>query len=423
MAAVLATRTLRNVMPILDWGSDADGGGYFLVMPRAEGSLQGRLNGGALPESEAVAVLMDIARGLSEVHDIVHRDLKPDNVLRYEGKWVVADFGIAKFVEDSTSLRTLRDFLSGHYAAPEQWRLEAPTKATDIYALGCIGIALLTGLPPFAGQDDLQRCHLQQTPPSVSASPALRQLLAACLRKPTGARPSLSSLIEQLERAQAKVLLHDPIIAAGAIVAERALASDAHAARQRAAEEARVELAHAGDSILEELRERIFSEIIGASPMAHREDDASIALGEGVLSIESRFQLIPAGKFESSAWDVVAGWVVKVTQSSNKSYRERSANLWYADPSRSGSYRWFEAGHWRLGHGPVHSQPFALVHNSQLRDADLALSKSMHSMDVTPRPPRPIDGEGEEWFIGRWKKWLAEAATSSMRYPSHLPER
>ncbi|MDM3788590.1 protein kinase, partial [Proteus mirabilis] len=78
-----------------------------------------------------------------EVGDIVHRDLKPGNILRHEERWKIADFGIAKFVEDSTSLETLREALTPSYAAPEQWLGQRPTSATDIYALGCIIHALV----------------------------------------------------------------------------------------------------------------------------------------------------------------------------------------------------------------------------------------------------------------------------------------
>lgn len=49
---------------------------------------------------------------LSELPDIVHRDLKPQNVLFHSGRWKVADFGIARFVEETTSVRTLKDCLS-----------------------------------------------------------------------------------------------------------------------------------------------------------------------------------------------------------------------------------------------------------------------------------------------------------------------
>src|SRR5207302_2073190 len=130
---------------------------YFLVMPRADGSLQDAVErDGTLTPSDAASVLLQIIQGLNEVGDIVHRDLKPDNVLRHENRWKVADFGIARFVEEATASITLKDCLSPFYAAPEQWRLERATHATDVYALGCVGFFLLTGKPPFMSEPEVE---------------------------------------------------------------------------------------------------------------------------------------------------------------------------------------------------------------------------------------------------------------------------
>src|SRR5512145_1867623 len=98
--------------------------------------------------------MLQIIRGLQEVQDLVHRDLKPDNILFHQGKWKIADFGIAKFVADATSDKTLKGWMSVHYAAPEQWRSERATNATDIYALGCIGYCLICGTPPFTSDPE-----------------------------------------------------------------------------------------------------------------------------------------------------------------------------------------------------------------------------------------------------------------------------
>ena len=63
-------------------------------------------------------VLLEMVQGLSEVGEIVHRNLKPDNILYHEGLWKIADFGIARFVEEATASNTLKDCLSPFYAAP-----------------------------------------------------------------------------------------------------------------------------------------------------------------------------------------------------------------------------------------------------------------------------------------------------------------
>jgi eukaryotic-like serine/threonine-protein kinase len=114
IADELATRTLTHVLPVLDAGQDPDTGSYFLIMPRADQSLDQyiRAKGTPLGVTDAVRLLRQIVAGLAEVPDIVHRDLKPGNVLLHENQWKIADFGIARFVEDSTSLNTLKDCLT-----------------------------------------------------------------------------------------------------------------------------------------------------------------------------------------------------------------------------------------------------------------------------------------------------------------------
>ena len=124
------------VIPVLDAGQDAESDDYFVVMARAEGSLQDAIDVGEINgEAEAAAIMENIVRGLQEASGIVHRDLKPANVLFHEEKWKIADFGIARFVEAATSANTLKKELTPYYAAPEQWRGQRATTATDVYAL------------------------------------------------------------------------------------------------------------------------------------------------------------------------------------------------------------------------------------------------------------------------------------------------
>ncbi|MBW0150742.1 MAG: protein kinase [Phenylobacterium sp.] len=73
---------------------------------------------------------------------MLHRDLKPGAVLWHEERRKIADFGIAKFVGDATSLERHRTSLTPVYAAPEQWRGERTKNAADVHALGCIIHAL-----------------------------------------------------------------------------------------------------------------------------------------------------------------------------------------------------------------------------------------------------------------------------------------
>src|SRR5690349_10436452 len=101
-------------------------------MPRADRSLAEELTKrGLLTPVEATDVRRQIAEGLRELQNLVHRDLKPANILLHNGKWKIADLGIARFVKDATSTNTVRDFLSAPYEAPEQWLGEHATHATD----------------------------------------------------------------------------------------------------------------------------------------------------------------------------------------------------------------------------------------------------------------------------------------------------
>lgn len=189
IAEELKARRFEHVVPFIDSGEDADTGDYFLVMPRADGSLQDAVErDGKLTPCDAASVLVEIIRGLNEVGDLVHRDLKPDNVLRHEGRWKVADFGIARFVEEATASNTLKDCLSPFYAAPEQWRFERATHATDVYALGCIGFFLLTGKPPFVTRPEQE--HLKEPLPHfLCADGRLQALINNMCRKLPETRP------------------------------------------------------------------------------------------------------------------------------------------------------------------------------------------------------------------------------------------
>jgi serine/threonine protein kinase len=206
LAHMLVDRDLVYVMPVLDAGKDPGSGAYFVVMPRADRTLQEELDRGErFAPTEAAEILLQIARGLAEVPDLVHQDLKPRNVLLHAGRWKIADFGTADFDRFGMHGRArLKPCASPPYAAPEQWRTETATPKTDVYALGCIGYALLTGEPPFPGPEkaDYRRQHLEEEPVGLNGDcQEFVEILTRMLDKDPARRPSLQAAMGELSRA------------------------------------------------------------------------------------------------------------------------------------------------------------------------------------------------------------------------------
>jgi eukaryotic-like serine/threonine-protein kinase len=134
------------------------GGEFYLVQEFIAGTtLTKELQGRKLSESETLAILQEILTGLSTVHakNLIHRDLKPDNIIRRDSdrKLVLIDFGAVKQVRSATvntmnseSSRTIGIGTDGYM--PSEQGLGYPKPASDVYAVGAIGIQCLTGSRP-----------------------------------------------------------------------------------------------------------------------------------------------------------------------------------------------------------------------------------------------------------------------------------
>jgi eukaryotic-like serine/threonine-protein kinase len=185
-----------HIVPLLDSG-EADGL-LFYVMPFLEGeSLRGRLaHQGALPPSEAMRLLRDIADGVAHAHrkGVVHRDLKPDNVMIAERHAMVVDFGVAKAMQDASAHHDLTSvgisLGTPAYMAPEQAAADPKVDhRADIYALGVLAYEMLGGRTPFTGSpQSILAAHVTQAVPPLSSvkpdvPPAIAQLVMRCLEK------------------------------------------------------------------------------------------------------------------------------------------------------------------------------------------------------------------------------------------------
>jgi serine/threonine-protein kinase len=424
IGAALSGRSLTHVVPILDLGQDSESDRYFLVMPICERSLQEEITArGELPFDDACGVARDILMGLTEVGDIVHRDLKPGNVLFYEGRWRIADFGIAKFVEDSTSLETLRESLTPRYAAPEQWQGQRPTKATDIYAVGCIMHAMLSGAPPYVGDvDDVREAHLHKAPPPLSgASNRIAAIVSQMLRKVPASRPTLercSAVFAQEEK--------EPVSAAHPALAEAANAVAVMAAEREAAEREAQARDDEWRALTQEARrefagiiERLFDTICAASEEAKR-TPRSLSFGKGHLIVSGVDDMSrnPAGgpNLGLSGW-TVASHATFTLRATSRDY-EWGATLFYAATPQDPSFRWREAAFFAWSSVIAQSEPFSLPAYS--REFDMALSNVTGRFQAAVGPAE-IDGEDEEEFHRRWVALLTRAAVGTLARPERMP--
>jgi serine/threonine protein kinase len=157
---------------------------------------------GPFSAERATETILQLAAALELAHasGIIHRDVKPGNILiKSDGTAKLGDFGMAV----STQRATRHEVRAGtpHYFAPEIWRGEPATIATDIYALGATYFYLLTGRPPLDGATIavLSAAHQRQevvAPPELAADVA-----AACMR--VVRRCMAKSAAERFESARA----------------------------------------------------------------------------------------------------------------------------------------------------------------------------------------------------------------------------
>ncbi|WP_410667896.1 protein kinase domain-containing protein [Amycolatopsis sp. cmx-4-68] len=187
-----------GVVRILDLDPEA---GAWLAMERVEGpDLQRRLDDGPLDPAAAVAVVRQVADAVAALHaaGIVHCDLKPANVLLTESpdgpRARVTDFGLAAAVATvdatlGTGSLAQDDWLRSldrtadepaemagtvTYMAPEQWRGERATPRSDVYALGGVLYAALTGRRPYPQRTltELALAVAAEPPPAPSQAGA-----------------------------------------------------------------------------------------------------------------------------------------------------------------------------------------------------------------------------------------------------------
>ena len=166
-------------------------GRQFLVMDYIEGEdLDQRIIrlGRAMPEREAVALMLQICDAVAYLHTrqprpIIHRDIKPPNIkITREGRAILVDFGIAKVYDPGRGTAKIAKAVTPHFSPPEQHIAKTDTRS-DVYSLGATLYLLVTAdLPPDA-MDRLDRGEILIPPSHVNpiVSPAVEKIILQAL--------------------------------------------------------------------------------------------------------------------------------------------------------------------------------------------------------------------------------------------------
>ena len=210
-----------NIVALYDRGTH--GHLQFLVMEHVEGtSLAQYLHRqGPLNLARALEITQEICAALVAAHqaNVVHYDIKPSNVmLTASGSIKVVDFGIAGFTHTHTFTVAPTTALSPagtvEYGAPEQFSAELGDARSDLYALGSVLFALLTGRPPFIGGNPLAIVRLKTddaAPPldtlRSGLPPAVVRIVADLLQRDPDRRPQTAAEVH--ERLSHLLLLGD----------------------------------------------------------------------------------------------------------------------------------------------------------------------------------------------------------------------
>ena len=213
-AVTVASLRHPNILPIYELGETEDGLPFFTMKHAPGGTLLEAARSLRHDPRQSVRLIAKVSRAMQYAHGegVLHRDLKPGNILLDEhGEPMVSDFGLAKSLDMPTDLtRTLTSFGTPGFIAPEQ--AHGPAKdlnpAADIYSIGAVLFYLLTGRPPFVGENALaviKEAADKRAPKLRTLAPELDRdleiICAKCLEREPDARYfSAADLADDLER-------------------------------------------------------------------------------------------------------------------------------------------------------------------------------------------------------------------------------
>ena len=202
----------RGIVGVHQFGRLA--GHHFFSMEYIRGTdLQRKISSSIMDPEEAARYVRDVARAIHHAHQngVLHRDLKPANVLIDEQHQIhVTDFGLAKHMDSDSSVTGSGAAIgTPHYMAPEQagGHSDRACRQSDVYSMGAILFACVTGRPPLAADTVMQTLVQVVHHPAPSARSIradipidLETIIAKCLEKPPGKRyESAEQLADELD--------------------------------------------------------------------------------------------------------------------------------------------------------------------------------------------------------------------------------
>jgi class 3 adenylate cyclase len=220
-----------HVVTVYDIGEE-DGQPYIVSQYMAGGDLEGLLQQAEnrrLPLDQALRIAVEVRDALEHAHarGIIHRDLKPGNIwLTEDGTAKLGDFGLAVALERSRL--TMEGMMVGTvaYMPPEQALGRQADARSDLYSWGCVLYEMVTGRPPFLGDDAVAIIsqHINTAPVAPSwhnpeVPRALESLILRCLAKDPDERPESAAALPEATQA---------IMETAATVAQQAVQAEAN---------------------------------------------------------------------------------------------------------------------------------------------------------------------------------------------------
>ncbi len=212
-----------NIVTVYDFG-DHEGQPYMVLPLLPGGDVEGLIEKAPdhrLPLDKSLEIAKAVCKGLEFAHSkgIVHRDLKPGNVwLSADGTAKIGDFGLAVAVDLSRLTQSGMMVGTVSYMPPEQAMGGKVTAQADLYSLGAMLYEMVTGRPPFVGDDSVSIIGQHINTPPVSPAwhradlpPALETLIMQLLEKDPDKRPESASIVLQaLESIEAGKAAKEP---------------------------------------------------------------------------------------------------------------------------------------------------------------------------------------------------------------------